>query len=280
MRLASFFCCAGGIDLGFRSAGFQLAFANDISVKACDTYRANLGHAPVHRDIREIGPSDYPGGKIDVVTGGFPCVTFSMAGRRMGVTDDLNGKLYPNSQGHLRDQAAVLRRRERGGILSANEGAAVKLVTAAFLRLGYRTAYEVSEYAEHVGRRRRGSESSSSGVRLDQWRGAFRVPAKTRRLYEDKRAPRWLPLARTLAEAIGDLGPPRERLRGVMHGDAAAKRASGKGVASGFHNSPPRAADRPSHSQVTSANVLIDDQDVGASDHAANDEPVSPTYAI
>ena len=213
MRLASFFCCAGGIDLGFRSAGFQLAFANDISAKACDTYRANLGHAPVHRDIREIGPSDYPGGEIDVVTGGFPCVTFSMAGRRMGVTDDLNGKLYLQLCrviSEIKPRYFVAENVE--GILSANGGAAVKLVTAAFLRLGYRTAYELVNMAEHGVPQTR-KRVIFVGVRLDQWRGSFRFPVKTRRLYDDKAAPRWLPLARTLSEAIGDLGPPSAKDR-------------------------------------------------------------------
>ena len=50
LRLASFFCCGGGIDLGFRSAGFRLSFANDISEVAAETFEQNLKHAPIVRD--------------------------------------------------------------------------------------------------------------------------------------------------------------------------------------------------------------------------------------
>ena len=253
-------------------------FANDISAKACATYKANLGSAPVCRDIRKVGKDDYPEVLVDVLTGGFPCVTFSMAGQRKGVTDDVNGKLYLELCrviSEIRPRYFVAENVE--GILSANGGAAVKLVLASFLRLGYRTAYQLVNMAEHGVPQTR-KRVVFVGVRLDQWRGAFRFPARTRRLHDDKGADKWLPLARTLREAIGDLGPPGEKLNGVMHGDAAAK--VGKVNMGAFHNSKPRKASKPSHSQTTDANVLIVDQDIGVSDHAANDEPVSVVYAM
>lgn len=265
LRLAEFFCCAGGIGLGFRSAGFELAFANDISPRAAESYGRNLGHAPVVRDIRGVGPADYPAAPVDVVTGGFPCVTFSMAGRRMGVTDDFNGKLYLElCRGitELRPRYFVAENVE--GILSANGGAAVKLVLAAFLRLGYRASYQLVNMAEHGVPQTR-KRVIFVGVRLDQWRGSFRFPEKTRRLHDDKKADKWLPRALSLAQAIGDLPPPGERLVGMMHGDAAAKIGKPKGQ---FSNSQPRRAHQPSHSQTTGANVLIVNQ------HEPNDTPV------
>lgn len=273
MRLAEFFCCAGGIGLGFRSAGYELAFANDISERAAESYARNLGHAPLVRDIRGVGAPDYPAGPVDVVTGGFPCVTFSMAGRRAGVTDDLNGKLYLELcrvVSEVRPRYFVAENVE--GILSANGGAAVKLVLAAFLRLGYRTEYRRVNMAEHGVPQTR-VRVIFVGVRLDQWRGSFAFPRETRRLAKDKRAPRWLPLARTLREAIGDLPPPNERVVAVMHADSAAKREGGAGV-SAYSSSRPGAATMPSHSQTSSGpNVLV-------VNHAPNDSPVSGAYAM
>ena len=46
------------------------------------------------------------------------------------------------------------------------------------------------------------------GVREDQYRGAFLFPPKTHRLAKDKTASKWLPLARTVRDAIGGLGIP------------------------------------------------------------------------
>jgi DNA (cytosine-5)-methyltransferase 1 len=279
MTLASFFCCGGGIDLGFRSAGFRTTFANDIHQAAADTFEGNLGHRPLLRTIREVGPADYPASAPDVVTGGFPCVTFSMAGRRAGVTDDENGKLYLELCRVIRElNPRYFVAENVKGMLSANGGQAVKLVLAAFLRLGYRTSYELVNMAEHGVPQTR-ERVIFVGVRLDQWRGSFLFPRRTNRLRDDRRAKMWLPPARTLAQAVGDLGPPGERIKGMMHADAAAK--VGKvGITNGFQNSKPRSPADPSHSQTSSGANVLDDQDVGDRNHARNDEPVSATYAM
>jgi len=220
MSLASFFCCGGGIDLGFRSVGFETAFANDIHKAAAVTFERNLGHRPLLRDIREVGPDDYPAGPVDVVTGGFPCVTFSMAGRRAGVTDDENGKLYLELCrviSEIRPRYFVAENVK--GMLSANGGQAIKLVLAAFLRLGYRTSYEAVNMAD-FGVPQARERVIFVGVRTDEWRGSFQFPKRTHRRAEDKAAKRWLPLARTLRYAIGDLPPLGERVRVVSGHEA------------------------------------------------------------
>lgn len=178
-----------------------------------------------------------------------------MAGRRLGVEDTLNGKLYLELCrliGEVRPSYFVAENVR--GILSANGGAAVKLVLAAFLRLGYRTEYRLVNMAEHGVPQTR-ERVIFVGVRLDKWRGSFRFPEKTHRLRGDKRADGRLLPAVSLRRAISDLGDPREKVGAVSHGDAAEKRANGPGV-SGYHSSQPRLAIDPSHSQVTSPNVL------------------------
>lgn len=268
MRLAEFFCCAGGIGLGFRSAGFELAFANDISPKAAASYARNLGHEPVVRDIRGVGRGDYGGlGEVDVVTGGFPCVTFSTAGRRMGVVDDLNGKLYQELCRviqEIRPRYFVAENVE--GMLSANGGKAVKIVLAEFLRMGYRTTYELVNMAEHGVPQTR-KRVIFVGVRLDQWRGSFSFPKKTHRLREDKKASPLLPIAVSLAEAIGDLPPPGERIVGIdKHaGDFNSTRRS-------F-----RSGDRPAGTIVSNQARTNRSTQMLVTSHARNDAPVSET---
>jgi len=220
MRLASFFCGAGGFDLGFRSAGFDLAFASDYYPRAAETFAANLGHTPKLGDIRDVTGDDIPD-EIDVVTGGFPCVTFSTAGRRAGLVDDLNGKLYLE----LCRMIETIKPRyfvaeNVRGMLSANDGKAVKLVLAAFLRLGYRTSYELVNMAEHGVPQTR-ERVIFVGVRIDQWRGSFAFPKKTHRLMKDKKASAWLSPARSLRVAIGDLGSPSKKLVGATGGENA-----------------------------------------------------------
>jgi DNA (cytosine-5)-methyltransferase 1 len=258
-RLGSLFCGAGGVDLGFRSAGFELAFANDLYERAAESYGANLGHAPLVRDVRGVLAADLPAG-LDVVAGGFPCVTFSMAGRRAGLVDDLNGKLYLELCRVIREARPRYFVAENvRGMLSANGGNAVKLVLAAFLRLGYRTAYELVNMAEHGVPQTR-ERVVFVGVRLDQWRGSFRFPPRTRRLAGDKRADRSLPLARTLREAIGDLPPPGERLVGQLAGDSVVGEGGNlrRRGHTQYQHTKPRPAESPSMPSIASmSNVVV-----------------------
>lgn len=54
-RVASMFSGIGGICLGFKQAGFEIVWANDIDRSACMTYRHNFGdHYLVEGDIHDI----------------------------------------------------------------------------------------------------------------------------------------------------------------------------------------------------------------------------------
>ena len=53
-RIVSLFSGCGGMDLGFKQAGYNLFWANDIDKSACDTYAKNLGAHIVHGDITKL----------------------------------------------------------------------------------------------------------------------------------------------------------------------------------------------------------------------------------
>jgi len=86
-KMISLFCGCGGLDLGFRQAGFDIVWANDIDANACETYRANLGDVVHHGDINQIDFPEYEG-ELDMLSACFPCQPFSNAGSRRGNADD------------------------------------------------------------------------------------------------------------------------------------------------------------------------------------------------
>ena len=90
-RVGELFAGIGGIGLGFHEAGFELAWANEIDKKACITYSRNFGNLLINKDMVQVDPKELP--KIDVLTGGFPCQAFSIAGYRKGFADD-RGHLF------------------------------------------------------------------------------------------------------------------------------------------------------------------------------------------
>lgn len=81
--VSSLFAGVGGIDKGFEQAGFKIIWANEIDKYACITYRTNFSHELVEGDIRNLSGNDMP--DTDVLTAGWPCVAFSVAGNRHGM---------------------------------------------------------------------------------------------------------------------------------------------------------------------------------------------------
>lgn len=89
-RLISLFSGCGGMDTGFKKAGFNIVYANDFDADAQAVYALNLGEID-KRDILTVGEDEIPDG--DILTAGFPCQPFSNAGSRKGVHDS-RGMLY------------------------------------------------------------------------------------------------------------------------------------------------------------------------------------------
>jgi len=86
------FAGIGGICLSFKNAGARMVWANEIDESACKTYRLNLGSDYlVQGDIKAIDSSDIP--DMDILTAGFPCQAFSIAGYRKGFEDE-RGALF------------------------------------------------------------------------------------------------------------------------------------------------------------------------------------------
>lgn len=158
IRVASFFAGAGGLDLGFTQAGFDVVYASDIDQDCCQTLRMNRGtstskDSDIHcGDIRTIDFSALPK-DIDLVVGGPPCQSFSASGRRAGGAAgrlDDRGNLfeaYRDIIGHLNPEAFVFENVR--GILATNKGKDWSDIVAAFNELGYAVNFRLLDAADY-----------------------------------------------------------------------------------------------------------------------------------
>jgi DNA (cytosine-5)-methyltransferase 1 len=85
----STFSGCGGSSLGYRMAGFRVAWANEFVDAARDTYRANAPATTLDgRDIRDVTGAEVldavglSSGELDLLDGSPPCAAFSTAGKR------------------------------------------------------------------------------------------------------------------------------------------------------------------------------------------------------
>lgn len=92
IAVGSMFAGIGGICSAFKKVDCEIVWANEIDKYACKTYRENFGDKYlVEDDIRNINPNEIP--NIDILTAGFPCQPFSIAGKLKGF-DDKRGQLF------------------------------------------------------------------------------------------------------------------------------------------------------------------------------------------
>lgn len=90
LKVVSLFSGAGGLDLGFLNAGFDIIWANDFDRYAVKSYEENIGKHIRLGDINTLIDS-IP--SHDVLIGGFPCQPFSMMGKELGFEDE-RGTLF------------------------------------------------------------------------------------------------------------------------------------------------------------------------------------------
>lgn len=137
LSLISLFSGAGGLDLGFKKAGFKTIVANEFDKKICPTYKANFPEVKLlEGDIRNIPSSEFPDG-ITGIIGGPPCQSWSTAGAFRGI-EDLRGQLFYEYIRILKDKQPLFFLAENvSGMLSKKHSESVKQFLQLFEEAGY-----------------------------------------------------------------------------------------------------------------------------------------------
>lgn len=138
----SLFSGAGGLDLGFARAGFNVLVCVELDPSCCDTLRKNMKNTKVlQADISTIEGGellDLAGvnrSEIDILIGGPPCQSFSLAGDRKGLNDPRGQMIahFVRLVGEIEPKAFVMENVK--GMVNWGGGAALKLIEQEFENL-------------------------------------------------------------------------------------------------------------------------------------------------
>lgn len=147
-RVVSLFSGAGGMDLGFEKAGFDIVWANDFFKEAVESYKKNVSKNVVYGDITKIDSSEIPD-DIDLVIGGFPCQGFSVANTKRSMKDERNF-LYKEMLRVIKDKKPKFFVAENvKGLLSMEKGKVFQMIKSDFESLGYKVDAKLLNAAEY-----------------------------------------------------------------------------------------------------------------------------------
>lgn len=135
MNIISLFTGAGGMDLGFKQAGFDIVLANEYDKSIWATYENNHQTPLLKGDIRQFHNDDFP--ECDGIIGGPPCQSWSEAGSLRGI-NDVRGQLFFDYIRILKaKQPKFFVAENVSGMLARRHHEAVQNIITSFKEAGY-----------------------------------------------------------------------------------------------------------------------------------------------
>jgi len=182
------FAGAGGLAIGLEKSGIKCLALNEYDHWACETLRKNRPDWNViEDDVKNVSFSHLKG-KIDIVTGGFPCQAFSYAGKKLGLNDARGTLFYEFARIVKETKPAICIGENVRGLLSHENGKTIEGMISILDELGYNVItprifktifYKVPQKRERV---------LIVGIRKDLNQNLFEFPKPFKKIYTLKDA--------------------------------------------------------------------------------------------
>jgi len=182
------FAGAGGLAIGLEEAGIKCLALNEFDHWACETLRKNRPDWNViEDDVRNVSFSDLKG-KVDIVTGGFPCQAFSYAGKKLGLNDARGTLFYEFARVVQETMPAICIGENVRGLLTHENGRTIEGMISILDEIGYHVItprifktifYKVPQKRERV---------LIVGIRKDLNQHLFEFPKPFKKVYTLKDA--------------------------------------------------------------------------------------------
>lgn len=164
-RAISLFSGAGGMDIGIRQAGFDVLAEIEADEHCCATLaeaakRDRSDTQIVHDDIRQTDPAailkllKLKTGEVDLLFGGPPCQSFSLAGKQLGLEDDRGPLLFEIIRFAEAMKPKVILLEQVKGLLSSRgpggrKGEVFETLLTKFESIGYKPKWRVVMAADY-----------------------------------------------------------------------------------------------------------------------------------
>jgi len=182
------FAGAGGLALGLEKAGIKCLALNEIDHWASETLRKNRPNWNViEDDVSNISFEKYKG-KVDIITGGFPCQAFSYAGKKLGLKDARGTLFYEFARIVKETMPPICVGENVRGLLNHDGGRTIEGMISILDEIGYKVLpprllkaifYKVPQKRERV---------LIVGIRKDLNPNFFSFPKPYKKIYNLKDA--------------------------------------------------------------------------------------------
>ena len=131
----------GGFRLGMESAGHECVWYNDMDKYCVDVYNRRFEEKNEPKDIRKVDERKIP--EHDCICAGFPCQSFSIAGRRKGMEDTRGTLFFEICRIARHHRPKMLFLENVRGLLSHDEGKTMETICESLNTLGYIINYDI-----------------------------------------------------------------------------------------------------------------------------------------
>lgn len=146
LKFIDLFCGLGGFRIALEKQNCKCVFSSDIDESVAKVYETNYGEYP-SGDITKIDAKDIP--DFDILCGGFPCQSFSIAGKRLGF-DDARGTMFFEVARILKEKKPKAFMLENvKGLTNHDGGKTLQTILDILDDLGYEVIYRVINSAEY-----------------------------------------------------------------------------------------------------------------------------------
>lgn len=148
-RVVDLFAGTGAFSLAFQEAGATIVFANDMAETSKKIYDSNFEHKLRLGDLNDIPVDEIPA--HDVLTGGFPCQPFSVAGRQEGFADPRSNVFWKILEILDRHKPKCVLLENVKNLVTHDEGHTFTTIRTELEKRGYEVTWKVLNTAKITG---------------------------------------------------------------------------------------------------------------------------------